>query len=207
MHKTVLIVLAVSLAFAGQNLSAQNLTGGLLTGFSAPVGDLKDKQFWGTGQSLGYHFGGFLDFNLTTNHQIRTSLTYQAFPGSKSNVLAGFYLKSSISDLQLGADWLYHFEGTGKGWYSLAGVSLNNMRNERDYALVIGTVTNPQVIQATSTETQNGRIGFRAGVGYSFTKSFSFEGTLNQVLVEKTGNSGFGFNTANWAQFSVAYHF
>ena len=51
MHRTLLIAFAL----VGATLSAQTITGGLHTGLSMPVGDLKDKQDWGTNQFFGAH--------------------------------------------------------------------------------------------------------------------------------------------------------
>jgi hypothetical protein len=33
------------------------------------VGDLKDKQDWGTGQALGSHVGGYLAIDLAPHQQ------------------------------------------------------------------------------------------------------------------------------------------
>ena len=74
--------IALSLALLGLPLAAQDITGGLQTGLSLPVGDLKDKDGFGTNQFFGAHIGGHLDFNLNSHHQVRAQLTYHSLPGS-----------------------------------------------------------------------------------------------------------------------------
>jgi hypothetical protein len=207
MRKSLSAVPLALLASTGLGLSAQNFTGGLSTGLSLPVDDLKDKQTWGTGQALGAHVGGYLDFNLALKHQLRAHLTFQNFPGSNWETLSGFHNKNAYTDLQAGADWIYRIQGPGRGWYTILGASLNNLRNERDYILVTGPFTAPQGSQVSSTQSQNGRIGFRGGAGYTFNRTFALESTLNQVLVDSGGPNGFGFTTATWAQVSAVFRF
>lgn len=207
MRKTLSAVPLALLASAGLGLSAQNLTGGLFTGLSLPMGDLKDKHVWGTGQAVGAHVGGYLDFSLTPHHQLRAHLTFQNFPGSNWETPFGFHNKNAYTDLQAGADWIYRIQGPNRGWYTIAGASLNTMRNERDYILVTGPFTAPQAAQVRSSQSQNGRIGLRGGAGYTFNRSFALESTLNQVFVDSGGSNGFGFTNANWAQVSAVFRF
>jgi hypothetical protein len=207
MHKALSAVLLAMLASAGLDLSAQNLTGGVYTGLSLPMGDLKDKQYYGTDKALGSHVGGYLDFDLAPHHQLRAHLTFQNFPGSNWVTLGGFHRKNAFTDFQAGADWIYRFQGRGHGWYTLAGVSLNNFQNDGDYVGVTGPYSAPQAYLFSDTRSQNGRIGIRGGAGYSFNRTFSLEGTLNQVFVDSGGTNGFGFNTATWSQVSAVFRF
>ena len=184
--------LLYTLTLTGALLSAQDITGGLSTGLSAPEGDLKDKSGFGTNQLLGVHVGGHLDFNLTSHHQVRGHLTFQDFPGSNWGFSGP---KNNFKAIQVGADWVYHFENPHHGWYTIAGGSINSLKD--DYS-------RPGYSASAS---QSGKLGVRGGGGYTFTPSFSLEGTLNQVFVEAGGSNGFGFATATWVQASAVFRF
>ncbi len=185
--------IALSLALLGLPLAAQDITGGLQTGLSLPVGDLKDKDGYGTNQFFGAHIGGHLDFNITSHHQVRAQLTYHNLPGSG---WGGFYdYKNDFKILQVGADWVYNFQNPNQGWYTIAGASINSVKNDWDGNGVSGSAS------------QSGKLGLRGGGGYTFNRMFSLEGTLNQVFVDKNGSDGVGFDTATWAQVSAVFRF
>lgn len=185
--------LAFTLALAGLSLQAQDITGGLHTGLSLPVGDLKDKRDFGTNQFFGAHIGGHLDFNLTSHHEVRAQLTYHNLPGSGWG--GPDDVKNDIKILQIGADWVYHFQSPNMGWYTIAGASLNSVKD--DYS----------AIGFSGSSSQSGKLGVRGGGGYTFNRSFSLEGTLNQIFVDKNGSDGLGFDTATWAQVSAVFRF
>ncbi|HJW73821.1 MAG TPA: outer membrane beta-barrel protein [Geothrix sp.] len=186
-------MLAITFALAGLSLSAQNVTGGLQTGLTLPVGDLKDKTDFGTNQFFGTHIGGHLDFALTPHHEIRAQLTYHMLSGSDwggpENISNDFKI------LQVGADWVYHFQSPNQGWYTVAGASINSVK--ADYT----------ANSFSGSASQSGKLGVRGGGGYSFNQMFSLEGTLNQVMVDKNGIDGFGFDTATWVQVSAVFRF
>lgn len=186
--------LTLALLLTAASLSAQSINGGLQTGLSLPVGDLNDKNSIGTNQIFGAHFGGHLDFNITQNHQVRAEITYHSFPGSRW----GSGWKNDYKNLQIGADWVYNFTSPDRGWYVVAGASINNMKVDAD------TDAFPYPSYSAS---QSGKFGIRGGGGYNFTKNFSLEGHLNQVSVEKYGSDGFGFDTATWLQVSAVFRF
>lgn len=184
---------ALALALLGLPLAAQNITGGLQTGLSLPVGDLKDKTDYGTNQFFGAHIGGHLDFNITSHHQVRAQLTYHNLPGSGWGGPADF--NNDFKILQIGADWVYSFQNPDQGWYTIAGASLNSVKNDWDGAGFSGSAS------------QSGKLGIRGGGGYTFNRMFSLEGTLNQVFVDKNGSDGLGFDTATWLQVSAVFRF
>ncbi|MDP1833050.1 MAG: hypothetical protein Q8K67_13405 [Geothrix sp.] len=186
--------LAIVFLLVGTTLSAQDFTGGLQTGLSLPVGDLKDKSGFGTNQFFGAHVGGHLDFNLTSHHQVRAQLTYHNLPGSGWGSGYGD-IQNDYKILQAGADWVYHFQNPSQGWYTIAGASLNSIKD--DYS----------GIGFSGSASQSGKIGVRGGGGYTFNSFFSLEGTLNQVFVDKNGSDGFGFDTATWVQASAVFRF
>ena len=185
--------IALSLALLGLPLAAQDITGGLQTGLSLPVGDLKDKDGYGTNQFFGAHIGGHLDFNITSHHQVRAQLTYHNLPGSGWGGNNDF--TNDFKILQVGADWVYNFQSPNQGWYTIAGASINSVKNDWDGYGISGSAS------------QSGKLGLRGGGGYTFNRMFSLEGTLNQVFVDKNGSDGVGFDTATWAQVSAVFRF
>jgi outer membrane protease len=190
--------LALTLALTGALLPAQDITGGLHTGLSLPVGDLKDKSDFGTNQFFGAHVGGHLDFNLTSHHQVRAQLTFQDFPGSHWSGATGY--QNDFRMLQAGADWVYHFQNPNQGWYTIAGATVNSLKDDWEY-------TNGAGRRISSSASQSGQVGVRGGGGFTFNRMFSLEGTLNQVFVSKGGSDGFGFDTATWVQASAVFRF
>jgi hypothetical protein len=186
-------ILAATLALGGLALAAQDINGGVYTGLSLPVGDLKDKSDFGTNQFFGAHVGGHLDFTLTPHHEVRAHLTLQKFPGSGWG--GPFDYKNDYTALQVGADWVYHLQGPRTGWYTVAGASLNSIKGEVDSTA------------SSFSASQSGKFGVRGGGGFAFTPTFSLEGTLNQIFVDKGGRDGFGFDTATWVQVSAVFRF
>lgn len=186
-------ILTATLALTGMALAAQDINGGVYTGPSLPEGDLKDKSGLGTNQFFGAHVGGHLDFTLNRNHEIRAHLTFQRFPGSGWG--GPIDAKNDYTALQAGADWVYHFQGPRTGWYTVAGASLSSIKAEADSNV------------GSFSASQSGKLGVRGGGGYAFTPTFSVEGTLNQIFVDKNGSDGFGFDTATWVQVSAVFRF
>ncbi|HEX9081942.1 MAG TPA: hypothetical protein VF768_06665 [Holophagaceae bacterium] len=189
--------LALALALSGVALSAQGINGGVYTGLSLPVGDLKDKSGLGTNQFFGAHVGGHLDFTITSNHEVRAHVTYEKFPGSGWG--GADDPKNEYTAIQAGADWVYHFDGPRSGWYTVAGASLNSIKDDYEY--------NAGGFRYTGSASQSGKLGVRGGGGFSFTPTFSVEGTLNQIFTDKSGSDGFGFDTATWVQVSAVFRF
>jgi hypothetical protein len=186
--------LPIALAIMGMTLSAQDITGGVFTGLSLPVGDLNSKSGYGTNQFFGTHVGGHLDFTLTPNHEIRGQLSYHNLPGTDWGL--GYNgAQNDFKILQVGADWVYHFESSRSGWYTIAGASISSIKDDYSGAGFGGSAS------------QSGKLGVRGGGGYTFNKMFSLEGTLNQIFVDKGGSDGFGFDTATWIQVSAVFRF
>ena len=183
------------LALIATGLSAQgvDLNGGVTVGGALPVGDLYNKDSLGTNSFLGIQVGGHLDFNITPHHQVRAHLDYISMPGSRW--ASGW--KNDYRTLQIGADWVYNFNDPESGWYSVAGASINDIKVSYDNGFY----------GVSGDASQSGRFGLRGGAGYTFNRAFSVEGTLNQVFVDKSGNDGFGFDTATWIGASAVFRF
>jgi len=190
-------LLAATLAFTSLAMSAQDINGGVYTGLNLPVGDLKDKSGFGTNQFFGAHVGGHLDFTLTPHHEVRGQVTLQKFPGSGWGGISDS--KNEYTALQVGADWVYHFQGPHQGWYTVAGASLSSIKDDYEFNTGGGRLS--------GSASQSGKLGVRGGGGFTFNRNFSLEGTLNQIFVDKNGSDGFGFDTATWAQVSAVFRF
>jgi hypothetical protein len=186
------------LAFTGMALSAQDISGGVFTGLSLPVGDLQNKSGAGTNQFFGTHVGGHLDFALTPHHEVRAQLSYHNFPGSDWGSYYGG-ARYDFKILQVGADWVYHFQNPRQGWYTIAGASINSLK--------VDSSNNYSIYYGSYSASQSGKLGVRGGSGYTFNKLFSLEGSLNQVFVDKSGRDAFYFDTATWVQVSAVFRF
>lgn len=188
------IILTLVVAIMGPCLSAQtHIDGGIQTGLSLPVGDLKDKENFGTNNFFGVHVGGHLDFNITSHHQVRGQITYISMPGSRFS--GNQQVKNDFKNLQIGADWIYNINNPRSGGYFLAGANVNSFQVDFDG------------IPGSGSASQSGRMGVRVGGGYTFSRSFSLEGSFNQANVDKFGPDGFGFDTASWIQVSAVFRF
>ena len=190
--------LTLAVLLAGSALSAQTPTFSLATGLSLPLGDLKDRADFGTNQFFGTHLGGQVTFAINSRHAVRAQLTYQHFPGSSWGGFAAS--RNDFGALQAGADWVYQLEQPYRGWYTLAGASLNQVKDSWDYVNSAGR-------RVSGSSSQGGKLGVRGGGGYAFSRRFALEGTLNQIFVDAHGGDGFGFDTATWIQVSAVFHF
>lgn len=183
----------LTLAATGLTAQGVDLNGGVTAGAALPVGDLHDKDSLGTNNFLGIQVGGHLDFNITPHHQVRAHLDYIYMPGDRWD--SGW--KNEYRTLQIGADWVYNFDSPERGWYSVAGATINDTKVSFDNSFN----------GASGDASQSGKLGVRGGAGYTFNRNFSLEGTLNQVFVDKTGNDGFGFDTATWIGATAVFRF
>ena len=191
--KKLLASTLLTLAASGLSAQSVDINGGVSAGAAAPVGDLHDKDSIGTNSLLGFQVGGHLDFNITEHHQVRAHLDYIYMPGDRW----GSGWKNDYRTFQAGADWVYNFQNPEAGWYTIVGASVNDMKVSFDN----------DRLGLSGDASQSGRFGVRGGAGFSFNRNFSLEGTLNQVFVDKTGNDGFGFDTATWIGASAVFRF
>lgn len=180
------------LAATGLSAQSVNMRGGVMAGLSMPLGDLKDKHENGTNNLLGVHVGGHLGFQLDRHHELRAHLTFINMPGSQWDSWTNDY-----SMTQVGGDWVYNFEGPNQGLYTVAGLAITQIKRESDY----------HYDYHSESASQSGKLALRGGLGYSFSRLFSMEGTLNHVSVEKNGYDGFGFDAGLWLQVSAVWRF
>lgn len=193
-------VLALLLA-AGSGLMAQttSFNGGLQAGLGFPMGDFADKKeagyYLGANQGLGLHFGGHFDFNFTSNHQLRLILNANGF-ASKEQTIGGATQQNRFGVAQLGADYVFNATSPSQGGYFLVGLSVNKVKATYELAGFPDVEAN-----------QSGRIGFRVGGGYTFSRVFSLEGHVNSVSVEKDGADGLGMDSISWLSVSAVFRF
>ncbi len=192
---------------AGTSLMAQSvrMNGGLQVGLGLPTGDFADKEtsngeFLGANDGLGLHFGGHLDFNFTTHHQMRLIVNINGFASKKQDIYSGgFYdgtRQNTFGISQFGADYVYNAGSPSRGGYFLAGLNLNQVKAKAEFSYY-----------GDSEVTQSGRVGLRVGGGYNFNRVFSLEGHLNSVAVDKSGADGLGYDSLTWVSVSAVFRF
>ncbi len=160
-------------------LPAQDLSLGLATGLSLPVGDLKNERPTGTNALFGGHVAGQLSWDLHNDQALRAHLTYTRFPGSRWS----HGPKNDYDLLQAGADWV--FDLPARAWYAFGGVSLASTRLDTD----------------GGSNTESGNLGLRGGVGYRFHRNFALEAVLNEV------DTGQTLGHATWVNVSATWRF
>lgn len=186
---------------AGTGLMAQSTTmnGGLQAGLGFPAGDFADKKdggyYLGANQGLGLHFGGHIDFNFTQHHQMRLVLNANGF-ASKEQTIAGNTQQNRFGVAQFGADYVFNATSPSQGGYFLVGLNVNKVKATYELAGFPDVEAN-----------QSGRIGVRIGGGYTFSRTFSLEGHLNSVSVEKNGADGLGMDSLSWLAVSAVFRF
>jgi hypothetical protein len=143
------IALATLLA-AGSGLMAQDARFGLQAQIAVPQGDLKDAVDSKLGLGAGVH--GTFAFD---QHAIRPRFDYTFYPEAD---LSG--VKTKVSSMALGADYLYFVDGKDQGVYFTAGLSAIRWKVE---------VNTPFFSDSTT------KLGVAAGLGYQWTKAFGTE--------------------------------
>ncbi len=193
-------LLALALV-AGSSLAAQTTTinGGLQTGLSLPTGDFADKKiggyYVGANDGVGLHFGGHLDFNFTSHHQMRLMLNVNGF-ASKEQTIYGDTQQNSFGITQFGADYVFNATSPTRGGYFLVGLNINKIKAKYELTGVPDYEAN-----------QSGKLGFRIGGGYNFNRVFSLEGHANSVSVDKSGADGFEMDSLTWVTVSAVFRF
>lgn len=189
------------------SLMAQSvrMNGGLQAGLNFPTGDFADTKspagtFLGANEGLGLHFGGHLDFNFTSHHQLRLVAQSNGFASKKQDLFSGGSFDGTRQNTfgvgQFGADYVYNAGSPSRGGYFLVGVNLNRVVAKAEFSF------SPDL-----EITQSGRPGLRVGGGYNFNRVFSLEGHLNSVSVEKNGIDGLGYDAITWLAVSAVFRF
>jgi hypothetical protein len=181
---------------------------GVVGGFAFPIGDLQNKEGLGTNNPLGSQYGIQLSYDLDKHNEIRGSVTYGNLPGTKwSNSQTtgdGYnvtqYLKNNYKALTIGGDWLYHFNTTENGLYSVLGASFTRASCDSSYS---ATMEGYPIQKASYSGSQN-CLGLKAGLGYAFNKNVSLEGTYNYLNLNS--DSGFS-NGASYLGLAVVIKF
>jgi hypothetical protein len=187
---------------ASSSLMAQGfrMNGGLQVGLALPTGDFADKQingfYVGANSGLGLNFGGHLDFNYTNNHQLRLHADAYGFASKEQYDSWWGTIQNTFGVAQFGADYVFNGTSPSKGGYFLVGLNLNQVK-----------ATYKSSYQGDDESTQSGRLGFRIGGGYTFSRVFSLEGHANSVSVEKTGLNGMGMDALSWVSVSCVFRF
>lgn len=208
----ILPIAFLALAATGLHAEKMEIRGGLLGGLTFPLGDLKSEKGYGTNKSLGYHIGGHVDFGLDTNNEVRVHLTYTDLPASAwTHPYYEVRRESKFAITQIGADWLYHFDNTDQGMYTVLGASWSKFKQKTKNIFWDGT--------DSFSATQN-KMALRGGLGYNFNPMFGVEATYNHASVKDgllytepnsgfkvVSEGGFGFTQATWIGLSAVVRF
>ncbi|MFZ1615629.1 MAG: hypothetical protein WAT51_15750, partial [Holophaga sp.] len=182
------------------------INGGLQVGLALPTGDFATKEsssglIMGANDGLGLHFGGHLDFNFNRHHQLRLHGDAHGFASKEQKIyLPGNYYSDTYQNAfgiaQFGGDYVFNMESPSKGFYFLAGLSLNR---------VTKTVKDSRF--GDEDFTQSGCMGVRIGAGYTINRIVSLEGQINSVSVDAKGVDGFGLDSLTWVSFTAVFRF
>ncbi|WP_243317408.1 outer membrane beta-barrel protein [Geothrix paludis] len=181
---TIRALILAAAALVAPALSAQEGPRfGLQAGLNIPQSDLKDA----VDSKVGFNIGAQATFDLRGGHMIRPRLDYTWFPEySVSGGGASASLK--MSNISLGADYMYFVDGKPQGFYFTAGAAAMQWKMEANVSISgFGS--------GSSSETTT-KLGLAAGVGYQFNKtvgaevrylkSSAWEGDLDMIQVGAT---------------------
>ncbi len=180
---TIRALILAAAALAAPALSAQEGPRfGLQVGVNLPQSDLKDA----VDSKAGLNVGAQVTFNPTGGHMIRPRLDYTWFPEYNQDFM-GASVGMKISNLALGADYLYFVDGKPQGFYITGGLSAVRWKME---------VSASYLGASASESEETTKLGLAAGVGYQFNKtvgaevrylkSSAWEGDLDMIQVGAT---------------------
>lgn len=133
-----------------------------------PTEDLKTALDDKTGVGIGIHWMKRHGFQ----HTSRTRLDWNVW-GQGPSVLG---VKSTVSNIHLAFDHLYHFQDRDKGVYLVGGLGGVRWKTERE------------AITGTSKFTTT-KLGVTAGAGYQFNRNLGAEGRVLVSGVDKAFDS------------------
>jgi hypothetical protein len=151
MHFNRILLPLLCAGLAGLPLAAQDLRLGVQGALSFPGGDLSDAA------QPGLQVGGHLRWDFRQGHGLIARVDWTAY-GDKNDV--------STSSAGLGADYTYHFERTQRGFYVLAGLSMQTYR--RDYP---------------DGYVNDSGLGLDLGVGYDLDRHLGLQARLTSQSV------------------------
>lgn len=157
---------------------------------SAVSGQLKDQ----VDRQLGVGGGIHMTIPLGGPHVIRPRIDYSMFPEATRNAPLD-RLKTKVSFLNAGADYLYTLHGRAEGFYLIGGIFLSHSRRE--------LASSAFGDQGTAT---SNKPGAALGLGFSLNRSFGAELRFLSSSSNPNSSSG-GFGTANLLEGGVTFRF
>jgi len=155
---------------------------GLQAGVNLPQSDLKDA----VDSKMGFNVGAHMALDFKGGHMLRPRLDYTWFPEYSASA-GGASASAKLSNISLGADYLYFVDGKPEGFYFTGGLALVQWKME-------ASISYPG-FSASASETTT-KVGLAAGVGYQFNKtvggevrymkSSAWEGDLDMLQVGVT---------------------
>ncbi|HNX95053.1 MAG TPA: hypothetical protein PKL14_07820 [Holophaga sp.] len=149
-----LLAAAIAVSFASKGM-AQDLQYGIIAGGNIPLGDLGSA----VDHRLGLTVGGQLGIYYGNGHELRPRVDYTYYQGGWAPVGDSFS-RNTISNLGLGADYVYYTEQRQQGVFLAMGLGYQWWNVSPEH----GSSTN-----------QSG-VSVAAGGGYRFNRTFSLEG-------------------------------
>lgn len=182
-------LLLPTLILCASALSAADFTGGVQLGPAFPQGDMKTLTDGRTGAQLVF----FGRWDLGGGHAIRARLDSTAAKGTPDSfntpfgkAVNGPLVEMTASLSTLGADYLYHFDGTpGHGFYAGGGLAYGSNEVELELPLANGGFRK----EGHSA----GALAHGLYLGYQFNPHWSVELTYRASTFKKdmmVGNSG-----------------
>jgi opacity protein-like surface antigen len=157
-----------AIAVAGVSLSAQDVRFGIQGQVNIPTGDLKKA----VDSKLGFGLGGHSTIDFSSGHVLRPRLDYNFYPEAK---VSG--IKNNVSNLSLGADYMYFIEGKpSEGFYVTGGLAAVRWNQEVE---VLGV---KDKINTT-------KLGIAAGAGYQFNPTVGVEVRYTTSSVNKDSDA------------------
>lgn len=138
--------------------SAQDVEFGAHGGLSIPTGDLSSQLDGRMGLAVGGHAGIYYG----NGHELRPRVDYMFFQGGwhpDRTAPLGFS-KSKITQLGLGADWVYYMNTTPQGMFMVMGLAMQHW-------------TVSEEAQPTQRKTS---LGLAIGAGHRVNRNIALEG-------------------------------
>jgi opacity protein-like surface antigen len=187
---------------------------GLIGGLQMPTGPLKNDEYAGTQNYMGWSAGILISYDLNTNNQLRAVLAYGSMPGSTTTRTV-LPLEISLGDTPLaitadrkvsyetksiGIDYIYSFDNNNHGFYVGAGVGLQNLKGTCQETL---GVNGYNLLTKTTSANETG-LTYKALAGYHFNEHASLEVAYNYMPVSETI---FGYDNASYVGVNLVIKF
>jgi hypothetical protein len=136
----------------------EGLRFGLQVGVAFPT--TKTFKYY-SDKSMGFVFGAQMTWDLAVDRRLRARVDFTKFPKETVQSLAGLAKpeESSITGVSGGVDYLWFTQGKPEGFYLAGGLGISQWNQDTN----------------TTGNTKDSSLGFAAGLGWQFNKTFGVE--------------------------------